>query len=104
MLMTAVVCGVGESILSHHLSHLPKPITIPNTITIAENTTLSSTSQAIQNTTTSTITKALEQDLGVTLREALSNAAETGMEEQMDEVVDVAQVLMKGGEGMRVGV
>jgi hypothetical protein len=42
------------------------------------------------------IAKSLEKDLGVTFREALSNAAETGMEEQMDEVVDVAKALSKG--------
>jgi hypothetical protein len=84
-----IVIRLGESsILSHHLSHLPKP-SIPQPLEQSLPTNLS----------TGFIAKTLEKDLGVTFREALSNAAETGVEEQMDEVVVVAQALTKGGLG-----
>lgn len=44
----------------------------------------------------SIVTRALERETGVTsFQEALSNAGQTGAEEQLDEVVDIAKVLLK---------
>lgn len=43
------------------------------------------------------IAQTLEQDLGVSVRDVLSNAGQTGVEEQMDQVVEVAKAL-SGGE------
>lgn len=38
----------------------------------------------------------LEEDLGVTLKQAMSNAAETGLEEQVDQFTDATKALVKG--------
>jgi len=36
------------------------------------------------------------RDLGVTIREAVSNAGQTGAEEQMEQVLDVAKAIAYG--------
>ncbi|KIR32117.1 hypothetical protein I352_05347 [Cryptococcus deuterogattii MMRL2647] len=49
--------------------------------------------------------QALEKDLGVTLKEAMSNAAETGLEDQVDHFADATKTLIKGqapGEVVRL--
>nr|KIR84417.1 hypothetical protein I308_05434 [Cryptococcus tetragattii IND107] len=49
--------------------------------------------------------QALEKDLGVTLKEAMSNAAETGLEDQVDHFTDATKTLIKGqasGETVRL--
>ena len=44
----------------------------------------------------STTARLLERDLGVSIRDAIYNAGETGVEEQMDQVVDVAKAISSG--------
>nr|KIR44428.1 hypothetical protein I312_06363 [Cryptococcus bacillisporus CA1280] len=49
--------------------------------------------------------QALERDLGVTLKEAMSNAAGTGLEDQVDHFTDATKTLIKGrapGEAVRL--
>jgi hypothetical protein len=42
------------------------------------------------------VARTLERDLGVSLREAITNAGQTGAEEQMDQVVEMAKAISNG--------
>jgi hypothetical protein len=47
----------------------------------------------------SVIAQTLKEESGVSFREALSNATQTGVEEQMDDMADLAKVLLgKSGQ------
>lgn len=97
----AVEIGVKKSnegsLLSHHLSHTiaVKPTNLPS---LSLNpTSIPSTMLSATSATTRTIVgQVLEEDLGVTLKQAMSNAAETGLEEQVDQFTDATKALVKG--------
>ncbi|WVW85133.1 hypothetical protein I302_107170 [Kwoniella bestiolae CBS 10118] len=106
------VIGGEPSLLSQHLSHLP-------TQTTSTTATISTTLNSLPGPSTSTIsstrtlvTQTLEADAGVTLKEVMSNALQTGVEEQMDEVTEIAKTLVEGRgtvggmihEGIQAGV
>ncbi|KAK8864128.1 hypothetical protein IAR55_001374 [Kwoniella newhampshirensis] len=91
--------AVGEtSLLAEHLSHIrPPTTTLQTTTTTATTTSLTATAgSTITSSTRTIVTQALEEDLGVTLKEVMSNATQTGLEEQMDQIVDVAKTLAAG--------
>lgn len=81
-----------DSILSHHLTLSPHPPSLNTTSLLHSHPNLAASGSSTQ----SVITSAIEQDMGQTLKEVLSNAGQTGVEEQMDQVVEVAKVLAKG--------
>ena len=86
-----LILGSESSILSHHLSHLQPTSSLPS-LTL-DNTVFHSSH--FTNTA-----RTLERDLGVTIREAISNAGQTGAEEQLDQVADVAKAMTSGhGKG-----
>ncbi|WWD05134.1 hypothetical protein V865_003206 [Kwoniella europaea PYCC6329] len=86
----------GEpSLLSQHLSHIPTQSTTTTT-TSTISTTLNSISGATSSSTRTLVTQTLEADAGVTLKEVMSNALQTGVEEQMDEVAEIAKTLVEG--------
>lgn len=51
---------------------------------------------ATSATTRTIVGQVLEEDLGVTLKQAMSNAAETGLEEQVVQFTDATKALVKG--------
>lgn len=60
---------------------------------------------ATSNTIRTIVGQAVEKDLGMTLKEAMSNAAETGLEDQVDHFTDATKTLIKGqapGEAVRL--
>nr|XP_031857418.1 uncharacterized protein CI109_007197 [Kwoniella shandongensis]KAA5524490.1 hypothetical protein CI109_007197 [Kwoniella shandongensis] len=91
----------GEtSLLAEHLSHIRAPTTTIQTTTTTTTSTITTTTGTTLTSSSKTIvTKALEEDLGVTLKEVMSNATQTGLEEQMDQVVDMAKTLAQGNAG-----
>ncbi|WVF69062.1 hypothetical protein IAT40_003836 [Kwoniella sp. CBS 6097] len=101
----ASVKGAAEecSLLTHHLAHAPPPTSLQSTttttLTSITNTASSSTASTMSSTRT-IVSRTLEEDLGTTLKEVMSNAMQTGVEEQMDEVADLAKNLVEaGGKG-----
>ncbi|WWC88240.1 uncharacterized protein L201_003146 [Kwoniella dendrophila CBS 6074] len=85
--------GGESSLLSQHLSHVPQPTT---SVTQTLNTISGPPSTSSISSTRTLVTQTLEADAGVTLREVMSNALQTGVEEQMDEVAEVAKHLVEG--------
>ncbi|WVQ96571.1 hypothetical protein IAU59_003676 [Kwoniella sp. CBS 9459] len=102
----ASVKGAAEecSLLTHHLAHAPPPTSLQSTTTTTFTSTLtntaSSSSASTMSSTRTIVSRTLEEDLGTTLKEVMSNAMQTGVEEQMDEVADLAKNLVEaGGKG-----
>ncbi|CAD6575119.1 MAG: hypothetical protein TREMPRED_001310 [Tremellales sp. Tagirdzhanova-0007] len=92
-LFLILTLGSESTILSHHLSHLQPTPSLPPSLTL-DNTVLHSNNHFTNTART------LERDLGVNIREAISNAGQTGAEEQMDQVADVAKAMTSGhGKG-----
>ena len=76
--------------MTSHLAHAPP---IPNTTSLsaALPETLPSTAFIETN---SIIARHIEQEAGATFKEVFSNAGQTGVEEQMDTIGDVAKALL----------
>ncbi|OCF35072.1 hypothetical protein I316_03112 [Kwoniella heveanensis BCC8398] len=89
------------SLLTHHLAHAPPPTSLQSTttttLTSLTNTASSSTASTMSSSTRTIVSRTLEDDLGTTLKEVMSNAMQTGVEEQMDEVADLAKNLVQAG-------
>ncbi|XAO27750.1 hypothetical protein I312_106612 [Cryptococcus bacillisporus CA1280] len=93
-------------LLSHHLSHTTtfESTNLPS-LSINSTAIPSITPSATSNTIGTIVGQALERDLGVTLKEAMSNAAGTGLEDQVDHFTDATKTLIKGrapGEAVRL--
>ncbi|ORY31791.1 hypothetical protein BCR39DRAFT_587311 [Naematelia encephala] len=85
---------------SEATASLPLPNPNPNSI-LSESQTIMTSNIA---STRSTIAKTLEKDLGVSIRDALSNSAQTGVEEQMDQVADIARAVNSGEMNLQAAV
>lgn len=77
------------SLLSSHLAHAPAPSALP-VPSVPAMPTLPNPAMF----ESSIIAQTLKEESGVSFREALSNATQTGVEEQMDEMVDLAKALL----------
>ncbi|WVQ73544.1 hypothetical protein IAR50_003120 [Cryptococcus sp. DSM 104548] len=91
----------NSSLLSQHLSQTSSFATNP-----IKSNILNSFSHDTMPTTSarSLIGQVLEQDVGFTLKEAFSNAAQTGVEEQVDKMGDTVKLLAQGDKiGVKVG-
>ncbi|WRT66762.1 uncharacterized protein IL334_003725 [Kwoniella shivajii] len=86
--------GAEPSLFSQHLSHVPQSTSISTTTTTL-NTLPGSSTSTISSTRT-LVTQTLEANSGLTLKEVMSNAMQTGVEEQMDEVAEIAKGLVEG--------
>ncbi|WVQ92729.1 hypothetical protein IAS59_006545 [Cryptococcus gattii] len=94
------------SLLSHHLSHTTtfESTALPS-LSINSTAIPSIMPSATSNTIRTIVGQAVEKDLGMTLKEAMSNAAETGLEDQVDHFTDATKTLIKGqapGEAVRL--
>ncbi|KAK4687867.1 hypothetical protein P7C73_g2245, partial [Tremellales sp. Uapishka_1] len=100
----AVEMSVKESLGESSLLHLPPP-SAPTTLststsTLATSSIATSTAPSLTSTSASStrtlVSQTIQQDLGVTLREAISNAGQTGLEEQTEQLVDMAKAMGNG--------
>ncbi|ORX37016.1 hypothetical protein BD324DRAFT_624491 [Kockovaella imperatae] len=85
--------AAGEpSILAQHLS-------ITRSLETANPASSLSSTLNISTHSESLITRTVEQDLGMSIKDALVNASQTGAEEDMDQVAEIAkQLVAKSGE------
>nr|XP_018261935.1 uncharacterized protein I303_04950 [Kwoniella dejecticola CBS 10117]OBR84093.1 hypothetical protein I303_04950 [Kwoniella dejecticola CBS 10117] len=90
--------GGESSLLSQHLTHVPQPTSITSSMStsLSANALPGPGANSTISTTRTLVTQTLEADAGVTLKEVMSNAMQTGVEEQMDEVAEVAKHLVEG--------
>ncbi|WVR06689.1 hypothetical protein IAU60_003721 [Kwoniella sp. DSM 27419] len=92
------------SLLTHHLAHAPITGSSSTATALPRSTALtldalsgvgpSTVSTSMTGSTRTMVTQTLEEDLGTTLKEVMSNAMQTGVEEQMDTVAEVAKALV----------
>ncbi|WWC71184.1 uncharacterized protein I206_105137 [Kwoniella pini CBS 10737] len=88
--------GGEPSLLSQHLTHVTQPTSITSSVSTSLHSLSGPGASSTISSTRTLVTQTLEADAGVTLKEVMSNAMQTGVEEQMDEVAEVAKHLVEG--------